>query len=192
MGPEDCGLILGGAETLWDDLSRLEEMVGGPWPGTVIATNDAGVDYPHDVHHWVTYHPEKLIRKCPPGDNGDWLAEREATGRNTDAVLWSIRAAHIVDRIYPENHGGSSGHLAVRVAIYELGLERNVLAGVPMQRRRHYHGAHDGRPWKEAKHHWPWKGAHLRAYRPHLRSLSGNTMSEFGYPSLPWFNGVEP
>ena len=190
MGPEDWGVVLGGAETLWDDLSRLEEIIGGTWPGVVIAVNDAGVDYPHRVDHWVSYHPEKFLRVCPPGDTGEWEARREAAGRNTDYLLWSHRAKHIVDRIIPR-HGGSSGQLAVEVGLDHLGLRRVVLCGVPMERRPHYHDAHDGKPWTGARHHWPWEDEFVDRWRQDLRSMSGNTRSTFGAPTLPWLRGTE-
>lgn len=194
LTPRDWGLVLGGAETLWDDLSRLEEIVGEPWPGVVLATNEAGVDYPRDVHHWVTYHPEKFERVCPPGkDSGAWESRRAEAGRNTDYVTWSTRAGHIVDRVTQfKNVGGSSGHLALRVGLLALNLKRMVLAGVPMERRPHYHDANEGDPWSAARNHWPWEKRLMKEYEPRVRSMSGNTRSRFGEPTPAWLKGEAP
>lgn len=184
------GLVLGGAAGVWLEVLRLEALIGRQWPGSVIAVNDAGVDWPRRLDAWATFHPEKFERVCPPGDTGDWLARRERNGHSMQFSTWANRAAHIVDRTLASATatGGSSGLLAVEVA-WRIGCERAVLCGVPMERRRHYHDAHDGEPWKYAEKHWPpWEDAHEQLCDK-LRSMSGRTARLYGYPTLEWLEG---
>jgi len=58
--------VLGGANTLHEEFDRALSIVE---PDTIIATNNAGRDFPTDLPHWVTLHTELM-----PG----WMAERKA------------------------------------------------------------------------------------------------------------------
>lgn len=178
-------LILGGADCLWEDVDRLGELLSRPWPGIVIATNDAGVHWPGRLDHWVTLHPEKFERVCPPGDTGEWLARRSARGHPGGFTTWSRRADHIVDRLLEGWNGGSSGLFAVAVA-HHLGVSRAVLCGVPMDERRHFHEAHGGRPWEWADKHWQVWLRHRERIAGWVRSMSGRTREQFGLPTLEW------
>jgi hypothetical protein len=173
-------LILGGADCLFDDIEAALELTG-PGP-IIIATNHAGRDYHGHVDHWVSMHAELLAF---------WANERAKAGRGPAGRLWS--AAHrqggtsSIDRI--ASPGGSSGLLAVFVGL-ELGLDRLILCGVPMQpAARHYD---DMRPWTEARQYLPaWRRA-VPTIVDRVRSMSGATADLLGRPDEEWLNGENP
>lgn len=180
-------IILGGADCVWDDLGILEdEILGHPWRDLVIAVNDAGIHFRRTVHHWVTLHPEKFERVLEPGNTGEWLARRMALGHPGGMTLWSRRAEHIVDRKLEKwDNDGGSGLLAVAVA-ERLGCGRVVLCGMPMDKRPHYHDAHDGEPWQDVEKHWRGWMRQKHRIDGWVRSMSGRTRKMFGYPTPHW------
>lgn len=172
----DRALILGGAETLWDDVDGALQLTGGAWPGRVVAVNEAGVHWEGDLHHWVSYHPEHMQ---------GWAERRAANGYRGDFTTWARRMEPWVDRQAPHWDGGSSGLLAVAVC-HELGMERVILCGVPIERRPHFHDRDDGRPWKYADTHWrKWKKAAPKM-AGWVRSMSGRTRDLLGEPTTEW------
>lgn len=180
-------MILGGAECVWRDVLRLEhEVLGGrAWPGLVIAVNDAGADWPGRLDHWVTFHPEKFTQVCAPGDCGDWIRQRERNGYPAGYATWSCRSKQLVDRICKSWDGGSSGLLGLAVA-RKLGCFRNVLCGIPMDARPHYHAGHGGEAWPWADKHWRIWLRHESKIRRWARSMSGRSREHFGAPTLEW------
>lgn len=187
-GPRDrWALCLGGAACVWGDVRALEEEVlGGPWPGIVIACNDAGVDWPRRLDHWVTMHPEKLHVAEPDG-SGDWMARRAANDFHGGYTTWGIRSPHLVDRIIKPWGGGSSGFIMLRIAD-ELSCTRAVLCGVPMTYSPHYHSDHQGKPWKHADHHWRSWVRHWHRIDGWVRSMSGRTRETLGAPDMDWLS----
>lgn len=168
-------LVLGGASCVWEDVRGVESLVGGPWPGVVVAINDAGVAWRGAVDHWVTLHPEKMA---------EWRRQREAFGLPPAGTHWCHkldRRAERIDRSYSGNVrmvGGSSGLLAVGVALDELGC-RSVLCGVPMDERPN---EFTGRPWGPfSRYREAWRRSAERL-APHVRSMSGWTRELFGPP----------
>jgi hypothetical protein len=159
-------LVLGGASCIWRDLASL-----GRWaPDLVIATNDAGTVYPHRIDAWATLHPEKLV---------GWRLDRWRNGGNGDYLTWSRRNPELVDRILTGWNQGSSGMFAVGVAL-EMGAERVILAGVPMQAE----AAHffDPAPWDAVHHHrdaWEKRADQMRG---RVVSCSGWTRELLGGP----------
>lgn len=115
-----------------------------------------------------------------------WLGQRAAAGRPPVGKLWHARhRLSKVDSQPIESWGGSSGLLCVAVA-FELGCQRIVLAGVPMDKmQRHYD---DSKPWGEARQYWPaWERRMLQMAR-RVRSMSGWTAEKLGEPSEEWLN----
>lgn len=168
-------LILGGANCLEADRAQALKLFT---PDLVIACNHAGRDEPGRVDHWATMHPELYPK---------WLAEREAAGRPKPGKLW--HAGHRPTKVSStpiSSWGGSSGLLCVRVAI-ELGIDRIVLAGVPM-RKGFEHYDRSG-PWLEAvQYHRCWQNR-LPVIRNRVRSFSGWTAELLGSPTKEWFDG---
>lgn len=173
-------VVLGGAECVWDDLEALEEMIGGPWYGTVIAVNEAGVHWPQYLHHWVTYHPEHFER---------WEAERVRLGGPPGYIRWARREEERVDRIAPPWEGGSSGRLAVAVASVLEPVDRVVLCGVPLTETPHFHDRDNGEPWQYADIHCRrWK-AQVDKIEGWVKSMSGRTRDLLGAPTMEWIDG---
>lgn len=185
-GTKEPALILGGADCVWDDLRRLEEMLGFEWPWTVIAINDIGCVFPRKIDHWCTLHPEKLPR---------WMDLRKKNGHPDGYVTWTrdnrIRRTKSGDiatthRKTPSTpfQGGASGMLAAAVAI-EVGAKVGAFCGVPMTNTPHFTESAEHKPGKN----WPGAGSHWKAWqrepiagklRGRFCSMSGNTMKLLG------------
>jgi hypothetical protein len=179
------GMVLGGASCVWTDVGRLEALVGGPWPGLILATNTAGADWPYRLDHWVTFHPEKLHAADPTDGSGDWLRIRRERGFPGGFKTWARRAPDLVDEVLEPWGGGSSGHFGVRV-FHHVGCTRVVLCGVPMTETGHYHREHDGAPWKHADLHWKSWLRHYHRIDGWVRSMSGRTADKLGRPDMHW------
>jgi len=155
-----AALVLGGADCLWEDVEALESLLGRPWPGIVIAANDAGYVWPRFLDHWVSMHVEKFTGVAQPPDFIPWERRR---AENPDIppeyrggyLKWGRRAPRLVDRIVEEWDGGSSGMLCLPVA-RELGCSGAVLCGMPMTPTQHFHDEGQGGagPWFVADRYW--------------------------------------
>lgn len=154
-------LVLGGAACLWDDLRAFHELKIPV--DTVIAVNDAGWSYPHRIDHWVTLHPEHF---------GVWEQRRAERGGNGDYVRWSNKVHAAVDRRARAWGAGSSGLLAVAVAIDSLSSDSVWLCGVPMDEQPHVYGGPDWTGWKA--HRKAWERA-VERMRGRVHSMSGWT-----------------
>lgn len=174
-------LMLGDAKCLQADLAAASKLCDYD---AVCACNNAGLHYKGRLDYWVTLHP--LPARYWPGMT-DALRRRLKEGRNRPQT-WAHKASGGVDR-YISDWAGSSGLFGVRVLLEE-GFERIVLCGVPMNRE----GAHfydESRPWDTAgSFHKGWE-KHMDILRPHVRSMSGWTLTRLGAPTPEWL-GVQP
>lgn len=168
-------LVLGGAADTFEEAKAAQAMASFD---IVVATNDAGVDYPGQVDHWATFHPEKMP---------DWITRRLVEGRPHVAELWTaahkaVPAGLTFRRV--DSRGGSSGLLAVFVAL-DLGADKIVCCGCPMEARgEHYHTP--GR-WAEAtKYRHAWERESIQARFERVRSMSGFTRRLLGVPDGAW------
>lgn len=169
-------LILGGASTLPADRARALELLEGI-EYSLIACNHAARDEPGRVDHWVTMHAELLPM---------WMKERAKHRRPPAGQLWTARHRPSKVQSTPiESWGGSSGLLCVAVA-FQLGFEKIILAGIPMQKLlRHYD---DSRPWMEARQYWPAWERRMAQMRGRVKSLSGWTLEQLGEPTREWLD----
>jgi hypothetical protein len=167
-------LIIGSARTLADDERRARELFA---PDLLIGCNHAARDHDGPVDHWATMHPDLYPI---------WLSLRRQAGRPEPGQLWHAR-----HRIAPaglrtrpiESWGGSSGMLCVAVA-FELGVERIVLAGVPLDKMaRHYD---DDRPWQEARAYRQMWEMRVPMLTGRVKSMSGWTRDLLGEPTEDW------
>lgn len=175
-------LILGGALTVWRDAE--EALALGEFDG-VVACNDAAVDWPGEVEAFVTLHGEKAAH---------WRAKRAAAGH----PAWRAAYGHEAPR--PRNafsglqttefrfpgqiETGSSGLFALKVALIDLGFDRAVLCGVPMEPM----GCHffDAKAWTGASsHRRGWQEA-LPHIKDRARSMCGWTADLLGRPTEEW------
>ena len=149
----------------------------------VIACNDVGAIWPGHLSAWVSLHPEKL---------GRWRDQRRANG-HPEAARHMTHGDYLPSwaeqtefRFPGQDRSGSSGLFAVKVALMELGAERAVLAGIPLERSSHFF---DREQWEAAVgYRAAWES--LRpCYRARMRSMSGWTAQLLGAPTADWING---
>jgi hypothetical protein len=171
-------IVLGGATSVWSELAAARQLAP---EHIVIGTNHAARDFDGPLHSFVSMHAEIL---------GKWIAERRAKGFSDALNLWSAEHRgggadiHNLKRI--RNVGGSSGLLAVRVAI-EIGADKIILCGVPMcQNGRHYDRS---MKWQEAAQYLPAWHTQLPRLKDKVRSFSGETFKMFGAPTREWLYG---
>lgn len=158
-------LVLGGASCLFHDLQAV-----GEWDGIRIAVNDAGYAVRERIDHWATLHPEKLPA---------WVDRRRRYGGNMDFITWSRRQPDDVDHILTPWDSGSSGMLAVQVALDELNATEVVLCGVPLEESPHFFSKV---PWVHAiTHRKAWE-KNLWRMKGKVHSLSGWTRELLGAP----------
>ena len=173
--PQLSALVLGGANSLEKDKAQALELFE---PHLIIACNHAGRDEVGRVDHWVTMHPDLMPM---------WLAARKAAGRPAPGKLWHARHRPSgLDSTQIESWGGSSGLLCVAVA-FELGVQRIVLAGVPMRKTFDHYDKLG--PWNEAREYWPRWEFHRPKMVDRVRSCSGWTQELLGSPTREWLHG---
>jgi hypothetical protein len=161
--------VCGSASCLPDDLRAARALAS---PDLTVAVNAAATIVPSE--HLATMHPRNA-----PG----WLAQRAAVGMVPPVSLWCPpgSAPHDGWRHAPA-WGGSSGLFGVAVAM-ELGADRIVLCGVPMDPTPH---VDDAAPWiAAARYRYAWR-VHEVALRASVRSLSGWTRGLLGAPTAAW------
>lgn len=176
----EYALCLGGADCVWDDVLAWEEMYGKPWDGLVIAANDVGAHWPRDLHHWVTLHPNRLMK---------WQVLRRRNGFSDGYQSWGgkRRGEFRNVTILEPWSTGSSGMLAVQVAQH-VGCQRAILCGIPMTSTGHFGESAEGfgPTWYAAAGHWrAWPDMKFRM-EPWVRSMSGRTRELLGAPTLDW------
>lgn len=172
--------MLGGGSCLHDDIGAYLGPING-----VVACNDAGTVWPGNLAAWVSLHPQHFVVK-------KWLADRH--GPPAKRIFAHPAADKPVQRgNYPagieftpyqfpgQDRSGSSGLFAAKVALIDLGFDRVVLCGVPMDKRPHFFDRDD---WKAAE---GFRSAWLavpQEYRDRMRSLSGWTKVLLGSPEF--------
>lgn len=180
-------LVLGGAECLWRDVEAYQ----GPIDGCV-ACNDAGAVWPGALDAWVTLHPLNWTR-----EKDAWLAKRRGKGF-PDVPLYTHDAnkapdgAILTTYCFPgQEHSGSSGMFAAKVALVDLGFDRAILCGIPMSPMKHITGADHWHTQPDVNGAKPSQlpGRYLKRwrdvpqeYRDRIRSMSGATREMFGAP----------
>lgn len=180
-------LVLGGGAEVWDDLARLEEMLGRPWSDMVVAANDIGCHWERELDHWVTLHPDRMK---------GWAHTRAAKGYPSPGALWSrhslngkFKAQGL--RAGKNWGGGSSGMMACAVAVDMMGANRVVLCGVPMTKTPHFAAStvhQRAKAWTSADGHFRVWRREVGRMRGVIRSMSGRTRELLGAPTLAWLN----
>lgn len=165
--------ILGGAEGVWQEIGALQHMVR---PDIIIATNDAGAHYIGHIDHWVTLHPEKMAA---------WWDQRLRAGLPPPGQVWFHRAASrefVLPHLHTPEWGGSSGLFAVKVAM-EIGCEKIILCGIPMEGTPHFHVPAPLKGVGRYRRAWEERVGQLAE---NVRSMSGWTAQLLGQPDEVW------
>lgn len=170
-------LCLGGAAGVRDDWAAAIDLFA---PDYVVACNDAGTIWPGRLDAWVTLHPDKMR---------GWRDARASNGFEP-AIEYLVhgdriqRWCDLVEFRFPgQQSSGSSGMMAAKVALHDLGADRAVLAGIPMDREPHFF---DAEIWQAATgYHGVWD--QLSGFdRDRVRSMSGWTAQHLGTPDAEW------
>lgn len=151
-------------------------MVGDAWPDVVIACNDIGCTLQR-LDHWCTLHPEKLDA---------WRAVRAVHRPADDHYETWIRPMPLgVER--PTSHydheiqiwGGSSGLMCVQVAL-QVGADRVICAGIPLENRPHFNKRE---AWRHpSQYRTDWERRKDMGMLDNVRSCSGWTRELLGGP----------
>ena len=166
-------LVLGGADCLEADVRDMRAM-GVVFDG-VVACNDAGYWWPHELDAWVSLHPEKL---------GPWRSKRNDKGYPPCKQFFAHRDArdYVAGTKYQfpgQSNSASSGCFAAKVALIDLGFDRAVLCGVPLVKSPHFF---DSKDWAAAE---SFRRGFLQVpqeYLDRMRSMSGFTKDLLGPP----------
>lgn len=166
----------------------------GPYDEVLVVGKMLSV-FPDPVDHAVSFHS---------GLFPYWAAGRTLRGLTPAKCYWGATyKGKPMDGYAPapgplkriEQVGGSSGFMAVQIAVNELGCERVVLAGMPM-RSEDSHLPETLGPsdtpgsWWEADAYWETWLEHIDWLRPRVRSMSGRTLEALGAPTREWLEGA--
>lgn len=178
-------VILGSAPCWAEDFSAIPMPRDGR-PVDIIAVNCAALRYLGPIKHWVSQHGRKMV---------DWQRERDLLGgeaiEQLDTTDPGGPAGCRLWRVGPEWRTGSSGMLAVLLAVHHWDYRRIVLAGMPIAGDRSLQvGDQVERYQRGAIEHWQrqWlrRIDELAAY---TRSMSGWTREQLGAPGPAWLSG---
>jgi hypothetical protein len=172
-------LIFGRAQGTWEEFEQAKTLCDFD---TIIGVGKAGCDYSGELHHWVSFHTDLMPH---------WIDVRERNGYPPAGQFWSCnykgRSARYKSPVpvtLVEVGGGSSGFVAVMVALEGLSINKVVLAGIPMTNAAgHYDETGD---WNEAhKYQREWKEK-VKVLEGRVKSMSGWTQELLGAPTLEW------
>ena len=146
-----------------------------------IATGPIAVDY-RDVDYWLWFHaelfPEFSVRRANKGHppvKEYWSVPYKGRGR---------QAPGIPVKYFEWPHGGSSGLVAVGLALLEKEADRVMLAGIPMTAEGGRYD--DKKPWTEAAAHRIGWDRTLNITQGKVKSFSGWTKELLGEPTAEW------
>ena len=170
--------------TVWDDLERFDPVAR---KCAVVAVNNMILHWKARVHHGVSLHAEepplwRLLRGqygCDAGHTHThaYRESRDPRIPNCD-YIWKIRGSALA---------GTSTLFAVAVAL-ALGYSRIVVAGAPLDGKRHFYDS----PGVECKQfastsvRQEWQNAQTHVFQDRVRSLSGWTRELLGEPADSW------
>lgn len=182
----EWAIVLGGASEVWYDVASWEGILGRPWDGLILAANDIGCHWPRPLDHWVSCHAEKFDK---------WLRLRAEAHHPQPYASWGRRLTEPVDYVVHCWAGGSSGMLAVQVAL-ELGCTKIILCGIPMTPTDHFAQSEEfhalSTQWKDSDLHWRgWERVNSYGwFGDAVRSMGGRTQQMFGGPTPEWLETV--
>ena len=176
-------MVVGRAKGVWDEVAATKALGK---IDLVLVTGPIAEDYPEHIDCWVWFHTEKFA----------YHAERRAkNGYPPVGEYWSIkhgartRIGALPDCKYIDwQKGGSSGLIAVVIALQEKGVDGVVLAGCPMTMDG---GQYDtGKVWTEApRYRKPWED-NISMLAGRVKSHSGWTKELLGAPTPEWWEVI--
>lgn len=174
----DVALCVGGSVSAISEYETAKSMcVAYGKSYETFACNDTIPLLPDHLDNAVTLHPDKF-NNAPQG----WRARRIAAGLNDAPRRWAHRD-YVGFTDSCKDWQGSSGLIMVKIA-RELRHTHIILCGVPMT-------VEDGHITRGAR----WQAAHgfrrgwlarIPRLKPFVRSMSGWTQEQFGFPTGEW------
>ncbi len=171
---QKVAIVLGGGSNVFAEYAQAREMCSAANKEIIIlAVNDMIYLYPEPIDHAVTLHPEYFP---------DWVQERTKAGFPPLTRIWSHRN-YVGFTDHTRDWTGSSGLLALKIA-REIGCTHIILCGVPMTCEDEHVVRHQR--WQAAHGFRRGWGRHVHTLKPFVRSMSGWTREQFGFPSHKW------
>jgi len=176
----DVALCVGGGNdplAEYEAARRMCVAYGKTWQTFVC--NDTIAIFPDPIDHAVTLHPDKF-----PG----WMRHRLNANLNDPPRKWAHRS-YIGFTDWTKDWQGSSGLFMVKIA-RELGYTHIIGCGIPMT----VEGGHITRKMRWNAAHGFQRGWNSRwdTLRPYVRSMSGWTRENLGYPTGGWLKSDIP
>jgi len=175
-------LCLGSGACQAEDLGAAASfgiVAGQGW--TLIAVNTAAMRWPGPLPHWATFHADHFPQ---------WISKRHDLGLPPAEKLWSADRRVIpkaLDVQIIQNWGGSSGMLAVTVAL-RLQAEKIVLCGIPLDMYQG-HFDRDDKTWVDGGNYRAAWEKQAPKWEGKVRSMSGWTANLLGSPDDEWLRG---
>lgn len=175
-------LVLGGGACVWADIEAALAL--GEF-ALVVACNDIGAAWPGRLDAWVSLHGDKFGLWTERRARRDFEPAGRVYGHTLPRGGKLSNVTHTTDFRFPGQLAtGSSGLFALKVALIDLGADRAVLCGVPMDSAQaHFFSTPD---WRGAKSHRGGWGEALPQIKDRARSMSGWTSELLGKPSEEW------
>lgn len=182
-------LILGSASTVWQEVEATKRL--GLTFDHVVACKEAGVYYAGNLDAWVSLHPERFVNDIATRSALGYPAARRTYGylkTNSDkvSVAGEVPSHWTAYKFDGQVRSGSSGLFACKVALIDLGFEKLVLCGIPLDKEA---GRIDGKVrWNGATSFKQGFAEAMPFLKDTARSMSGWTQSQLGTPSRDWLN----
>jgi hypothetical protein len=168
-------IICGSAECLWADIEEYKKLMSGTGIAADIACiNHTAIHFPKDFDLWISWHTELFEElmdqvQCSPTTIGP-----------DDSIT--------VDRMmtFPGFMASDSSLYAVK-CLLEMGYDRIILCGVPLDNTRKFYDAPNAELPQHASSNIQkaWKDE-ARCFSDRVRSFSGNTRALLGAPTKEW------
>jgi len=176
-------LVLGGASCLEADITQARALID-PAACVVLAVNDAGFWWPNRLDHWVSMHAEEFPER---------ERIRAERGYPDGYTRWTrpypcglMYREAFADELFGGWYG-SSGLLAVGIAIERLGCDRIMLCGMPMDERAHFN--REGAFTAANGYRVGWR-RHMIEMADRVRSFSGWTADQLDIPDTGWLTSL--
>ena len=171
-------LVLGGASNVYDDTKAALALFT---PDVIVAVKDIAITYPK-VDHWVTYHPERLVRELP---------RRRLSGLPDPIAVWMHEGGRMASNLgiqvkHLPHRGGSSGFMGMVVGCKVA--DKAVLCGIPMDPNLKHFSRPKPRGWPEGMFYRQVWIKHLPEFKDRVRSMSGWTRELLGAPTKEWLS----
>jgi hypothetical protein len=173
-------IVLGGAACVYDDVRALNAM--GVQGDIVVACNDMIAHWPGKLDAVCTLHPESLA---------GWMLTRTKAGFPRPGRIFAFHPYTRVPveqteyKFYGQLEQGSSGLFALRIALINMGADKAVCCGIPMNNDAHFF---DTKAWPHAHTHWKGWLQSLPEIKDRARSMSGETRKLLGAPTPEWLS----